>query len=100
MDAATVSIPVSITALVGVAFAAGKIQQKVESIRELVAEMKRDAKESSKDQGQRLGDLEDELAVLRDFKVRTEGIELGRRRERADTRGVPAHVPSTGDSQE
>ncbi len=93
MDAATVSIPVSIASLVGAAFFAGKITQKVESIRELVAEMKKDAKESSKDQGQRLGDLGEEIAALRDFKARMEGMEVGRRRERADTMGVPKRVP-------
>lgn len=101
MDAATVSIPVSIASLVGAAFFAGRITQKVEDIRALVAEIKKDARESAKDQGGRIELLGKDVTSLRDFKVRMEGIEVGRRRERADTRGIPAHVPpSTGDSQE
>ena len=52
-----------------------------------LGELKRDMKESAKDQGTRLGLVEDRTAVLEDFKAKVEGREEARR-EYSEAHGI------------
>lgn len=83
------ALPISLATLLGGAFAAGALTNEVRRLRGDIAELKKDAKDSAKGQGERIGAAEEDLKVLKDWRARTEGFKEGRRRERADTRGIP-----------
>lgn len=90
MDTAQLSVPISVASLIGGAYAFGVLSNEVKRLRGDIAELRRDAKDSAKDQGTRIGGVEDKVGTLMDWKLRTEAIELGRSKEREDTRGIPA----------
>jgi hypothetical protein len=80
---------ISLVTLGTMVFFAGIIWNELRRMRGDIKQVRDDMKESAKAQGERLGELKDDVGTLKDWKARQEAFELGRRRERADTRGIP-----------
>lgn len=63
---------IPLVTLLAVVFAAGMHVADTRAIRRELAALKDDLKRSAEAQGTRIGAVEDEVSVLKDFKARTE----------------------------
>ncbi len=65
---------IPLVTLLAVVFGAGVAWSKLEAVELTIKQVREDMKESAKAQGGRIGDVEDRVKVLEDFRARTEAV--------------------------
>lgn len=66
---------IPLVSVIAVVFMAGGVHAQVKAMRAALDDVKKDMKESAKDQGKRIGDIETDVDALVKWQSRVEGAE-------------------------